>query len=187
MRLPTSQNIGLVYLISEFLLTVTHRSRGKGVRQDRSTLRVLWIVIAASVSAGIFVATRWRGAMFPHREVFALLGLIIFIIGIALRWWSINTLGRFFTVDVQIASDHELVERGPFRIVRHPSYTGGLLAFLGFVLTLGNWAAAVVVLLPIFLAFVRRMNVEEQALARSLGEPYVSYMSRTKRLLPFVY
>jgi protein-S-isoprenylcysteine O-methyltransferase len=107
--------------------------------------------------------------------------------GIALRWWAIVTLGRFFTVDVQIASDHELVDRGPFRLVRHPSYTGVLLAFLGFVLTVGNWAAGLIIMLPIFFAFVRRMNVEEHALTESLGDQYVSYMERTKRLVPFVY
>jgi protein-S-isoprenylcysteine O-methyltransferase len=187
MKVPSSQLIGFAYLISELLLAVTHRSRGTGVRQDRSTLRVLWIVIFASIGAGIFVATRWNGAIFPHREVFALVGFMIFVVGIALRWWAIITLGRFFTVDVQIASDHELVERGPFRLVRHPSYTGLLLAFGGFGLTLGSWAAAIVIMLPIFLAFVRRMNVEEQVLTQSLGDPYVRYMSRTKRLLPFVY
>ncbi len=187
MKLPTAQHIGFAYLISELLLTVTHRSRGNGVRQDRSTLRVLWMVIFASVAAGVFVAIRWRGATFPHREAFALAGLLLFVLGIALRWWAIITLGRFFTVDVQIASDHELVEDGPFRLVRHPSYTGGLLAFIGFALTLGNWAAALMIVLPIFCAFLRRMNVEEQALTQSLGDQYVSYMHRTKRLVPFVY
>ncbi|MFN2476674.1 MAG: isoprenylcysteine carboxylmethyltransferase family protein [Chthoniobacterales bacterium] len=187
MKVPSSQLIGLGYLISELLLTVTHRSRGTGVPQDRSTLRVLWIVIFGSIVAGIFVTTHWRGAIFPHREVFALVGLATFVIGIALRWWAIITLGRFFTVDVQIAADHELVERGPFRLVRHPSYTGGLLAFTGFALSLGNWAAALVTVLPIFLAFVRRMNVEEHALSTALADKYASYMRRTKRLVPFVY
>lgn len=185
MKLP--QAIGLAYLISEVLLTVTHRSRGSGVRQDRSTLRVLWLVVLCSVAAGLYVAVRWRAAIFPHPVFFATVGLVLFAIGIALRWYAIITLGRFFTVDVQIASDHELVEHGPFRAVRHPSYAGVLLAFLGFALTIGNWAAAVIILVPIFLALLRRMNVEEQALVTSLGDSYASYMRRTKRLVPFVY
>ena len=187
MKLPGPQHIGLAYFASELLLTVTRRSRGTGVRQDRSTLRVLWLVILGSIALGIFVATRWRGAVFPHPMVFRFVGLVLFAIGIALRWWAIVILGRFFTVDVQIASDHELVDRGPFRLVRHPSYTGVLLAFIGFVLTVGNWAAALVIMLPIFFALVRRMNVEEDALTQSLGDKYVSYMHRTKRLVPLVY
>jgi protein-S-isoprenylcysteine O-methyltransferase len=104
-----------------------------------------------------------------------------------LRWWAIITLGRFFTVDVTIEKDHELVERGPFRFVRHPSYTGVLVAFIGFALTLQNWGAILVVLVPIFIAFVRRMNVEEEALQGALGQRYAEYMKRTKRLVPLVY
>jgi len=98
-----------------------------------------------------------------------------------------TTLGRFFTVDVTIEKDHELVERGPFRVVRHPSYTGVLLAFVGLALTLRNWAALLVILVPIGAAFIHRMNVEEDALSRALNPHYAEYMKRTKRLVPFVY
>jgi protein-S-isoprenylcysteine O-methyltransferase Ste14 len=187
MSLPGPQYLGFAYLISEMLLTLTRRSRGDGVRQDRSTLRVLWIVITASVFVGVYVAIHARAAALPNRELCRLVGLVLFAVGIAIRWWAIVTLGRFFTVDVQIASDHELVERGPFRVVRHPSYTGVLLAFLGFALSLANWAALLVMLIPITAAFIRRINVEEQALSGALGERYRDYMRRTKRLIPGIY
>ena len=140
--MPLSLQLGLVYLISELLLTITRRSRSRtGTKQDRSTLRVLWMVIMASVAAGIYVAAHWPAAMLPHGRMFALAGVFLFVAGLLLRWWAIITLGRFFTVDVTIEKDHELVERGPFQMVRHPSYTGVLLAFVGFALTLHNWAA----------------------------------------------
>ena len=93
----------------------------------------------------------------------------------------------FFTVDVTIEKDHDLVEAGPFRVVRHPSYTGVLLAFLGLALSLLNWAALLVILVPIGAAFIHRMNVEEDALSHALGPRYAEYMKRTKRLVPFVY
>jgi protein-S-isoprenylcysteine O-methyltransferase Ste14 len=67
------------------------------------------------------------------------------------------------------------------------SYTGVLLAFVGFALTLGNWAALFVILLPIGVAFIHRMNVEENALSGALGPQYTDYMRRTKRLVPFIY
>ena len=187
MNLPGPHHIGLAYLVSELILTATRRSRGDGVRQDRSTLRVLWLVVTVSVAAGVYVATHFGAAALPNRDVWRLVGLVQFVLGIAVRWWAIVTLGRFFTVDVQIAKDHALVERGPFRIVRHPSYTGVLLAFVGFALSLANWAALLVITLPIFAAFIRRMNVEEEALTESLGASYLAYMQRTKRLLPGVY
>ena len=162
-----SLRLGLIYLVSELLLTLTRRSRSKtGTKQDRSTLGIIWLVIAISL---------------------AIAGVVLFAVGLLLRWWAIITLGRFFTVDVTIEKDHELVERGPFRIVRHPSYTGVLLAFVGLGLSLGTWAALLVILLPIGAAFIRRMNVEEDALSRALGPHYADYMKRTKRLVPFVY
>lgn len=183
-----SLQLGLVYLFSEVLLTATRRSRSRtGTKQDRSTLRVIWLVIMVSITAGVYLAARWPAAGLPHGEIFAPAGVFLFVAGLLLRWWAIITLGRFFTVDVTIEKDHELVERGPFRLVRHPSYTGVLLAFVGFALTLRNWAALLVILVPIFAAFIRRMNVEEEALSRALGSRYAEYMKRTKRLVPFVY
>ncbi len=180
--------LGLVYLISELLLTVTRRSRSRtGTKQDRSTLRVLWLVIMVSVAAGIYVAKHWPAAALPGVRSFAFVGVVLFVAGLLLRWWAIVTLGRFFTVDVTIEKDHELVERGPFRMVRHPSYTGVLLAFGGVALSLGNWAALLVILLPIGAAFIHRMNVEENALSDALGPQYTGYMRRTKRLMPFIY
>jgi protein-S-isoprenylcysteine O-methyltransferase Ste14 len=180
--------LGVVYLISELLLTVTRRSRSRfGTKQGRSTLRGVWLVIVVSVVAGIFVAKYWTAAAQPHQRNFVFAGVALFVIGLLLRWWAITTLGRFFTVDVTIEEDHELVERGPFRMVRHPSYTGVLLAFVGLALTLGNWAALLVILVPIGAAFIHRMNVEENALTGALGSQYTDYMRRTKRLVPFVY
>ena len=180
--------LGLIYLVSEILLTVTRRSRSKtGTKQDRSTLGVIWFVIASSITAGVFVAQNFPAAALPHRGMFACVGVVLFVAGLIPRWWAIITLGRFFTVDVTIEKDHEVVERGPFRILRHPSYAGVLLAFVGLALSLRNWAALVVILVPIGAAFIHRMNVEENALSRALGPRYAEYMKRTKRLVPFVY
>jgi protein-S-isoprenylcysteine O-methyltransferase Ste14 len=180
--------LGLIFLVSEILLTLTRRSRSPtGMKQDRSTLGMIWLVIAVSTTAGVFVAQNFGDAALLHGKAFATVAVTLFVAGLILRWWAIITLGRFFTVDVTIEKDHELVERGPFHIVRHPSYTGVLLAFVGVALSLGNWAALLVMLLPIGAAFVYRMNVEEEALSRALGPRYTDYMKRTKRLVPFVY
>ena len=187
--------LGLVYFASEVLLTVTRRSRTKtGEKQDRSTLGMIWVVIAISIAAGVFVAssrTLRAGVVglfdFPESNWIPAAAIGLFVAGLMLRWWAIVTLGRFFTVDVVMEKDHELVQRGPFRWVRHPSYTGVLVAFVGWAMTLGNWIAMAVVLVPIFVAFVRRMNVEEEALRGALGKPYADYMKRTKRLVPGLY
>ena len=190
-----SLTLGLIYLASELLLTITRRSRTKtGEKQDRSTLGLLWVVIGLSIAAGVYVArsrTLRSGVVglfdFPESDWIPVLAIAFFGAGLAVRWWAIVTLGRFFTVDVVIEKDHELVQRGPFRWVRHPSYTGVLVAFMGWAITLGNWVAMGLVLVPIFIAFVRRMNVEEEALRGALGERYAEYTRRTKRLVPGLY
>jgi protein-S-isoprenylcysteine O-methyltransferase len=190
-----SAKLGLIFFASEVLLTVTRRSRSKtGTKQDKSTLGMIWVVIGLSIWAGIFVAqsVSLRAGVvglfdFPESDWIPIAAVLLFAAGLILRWWAIVTLGRFFTVDVTIEKDHELVERGPFRWIRHPSYSGVLLAFVGWGMTLWNWAAMLVVLVPIFIAFVRRMNVEEKALRAALGERYEEYMRRTKRLIPGIY
>lgn len=187
--------LGLIYFASEALLSITRRGRSKtGEKQDRSTLRVIWVVIVASIMGGVFVARSSKLSADPHSifvlpaaDILALAGVVMFGLGLFLRWWAIITLGRFFTVDVVVEKDHDVVERGPFRLVRHPSYTGVLLAFFGWALTLGNWGAMLVVLIPIFAVFMHRMKVEEQALQGALGDKYVAYMRRTKRLVPGIY
>ena len=188
MRLPSAYLLGLVYFASELLLVITRHSRkSESSANDRNSLRFLWITILVSLWAGMLAAASWREATFPFKHAFAVAGLVIFIIGIVLRWYAIVQLGRFFTVNVAIAKDHQLVDSGPYRFVRHPSYTGALLAFVGFSLSLGNWAAAIIILVPIFVVFVYRMHVEERALIAALGEQYRSYRHRTKRLIPGVY
>ena len=112
--------LGLIYLVSEILLTLTRRSRSKtGTKQDRSTLGIIWLVIALSIDGGCFRRENFRAAALPHGRVLASASVVLVCRGIDLR--SVghhHAPGRFFTVDVAIEKDHELVERGPFRIVR---------------------------------------------------------------------
>jgi len=114
-------------------------------------------------------------------------GCALFVIGLGLRWYSIWYLGRFFTVTVAIHSRHEIIDTGPYRRIRHPSYAGALLAFFGLALTLDNWLSLALIVLPVTMAFRRRIRIEERALSNALGRPYTSYMQRTKRLIPGVF
>jgi protein-S-isoprenylcysteine O-methyltransferase Ste14 len=122
----------------------------------------------------------------------SVLGLIYVLseLGLTLKKrarYAIVHLGRFFTVNVAISSIHRLIDTGPYRFVRHPSYTGALMAFLGLALCLANRASLVILLVPVFLVFLRRMHVEERALLQAFGDQYRDYMRRTKRLIPAVY
>ena len=187
MKLPDPMWLGLLYAFSELWLGITHRSRGSAVSQDKKSLRVLWIVILASVFFGIQVAFWFPWAAMPHRALLRVVGFFVFVFGLVLRWYSIGYLGKFFTVDVAIHSGHRVIESGPYRFIRHPSYTGALLAFLGLGLSMGNWCSVAIFILPTLLAFLLRIKVEERALSEAMGEQYRSYQRRTKRLIPLIY
>jgi protein-S-isoprenylcysteine O-methyltransferase len=181
--------LGFVFMISEVGLGLARNSRGSHSRAaDRGSLLLLWVVIIISITlaysfAFSMPAARLGAAAAPLRVV----GLLLFIAGLALRWYAIVYLGRFFTVNVAIASDHRVIDTGPYRYVRHPSYAGALLAFLGLGLCLGNWLSIVCAVLPAFCAFLWRMRVEEAALVHGLGAEYREYMGRTRRLIPAIY
>jgi len=185
MRLPIPAILGLTYFLSEVILSLAKRSQAKVVSKDANSLRVLWIAIGVGVWLSIQAQSLWPRALLPSWCFEA--GVALFVIGLFLRWYSIIHLGRFFTVDVAIAADHQLVDTGPYRFVRHPSYTGALLAFIGFGMVMRNWASVLLISGPIFFAFLYRIHVEERALLAALGDRYRAYGKKTKRLIPFVY
>jgi len=114
------------------------------------------------------------------------LGIFLMFLGVLVRQWAIAVLGRFFSLTVRVAEDHRVVVKGPYRLVRHPSYTGVLITFIGLALAVQSWGALLVLLGVFSLSFGYRMRVEEKALLSELGEDYANYMKRTKRLIPYL-
>jgi protein-S-isoprenylcysteine O-methyltransferase Ste14 len=186
-HLPISALLGLFYGLSEAGLGFLKRSRDDSVDADRNSLRVLWLTILIAVTAGILASSRLPAAALGGGLPLFVVSCVLFATGLALRWYAIVYLGRFFTVNVAIHSGHEIIDTGPYRLIRHPSYSGALLAFLGLALGLDNWVSVALIELPVLWAFLRRMRIEERALANGLGRPYTDYMRRTKRLVPFIY
>ena len=187
MQLPSLPVLGAVWGVSECGLAFWRRSESDARSRDRHSLWLILFVDAVSIGAGILVARRVPAFGFPLWKVLNLVGLCLFASGLLLRWYSIVYLGRFFTTDVAIAEDHRLIDTGPYRVIRHPSYLGAMLAFLGFSLGFANWASFVIIIAPIFSALLWRIQIEEAALTEALGERYRSYVRRTKRLIPSVY
>jgi protein-S-isoprenylcysteine O-methyltransferase Ste14 len=178
--------IVFLWLGSEVIIGVTTIRRGGSRREDRLSGPVLVFGVALSVWLGVLLAKRVPGAdIAAGRDIAFALGAVIAVAGIALRWWAVVTLGRFFTTRVMTTADQTVVEKGPYRLIRHPSYTGGLVTILGVLLMSLNWIslACFVIALP---GFAYRIRVEERALVAGLGGPYSDYMRRTKRLVPYL-
>lgn len=107
--------------------------------------------------------------------------------GALLRWWSFVALGKYFTVVVRTRTDQSVIESGPYRVLRHPSYTGLLLMFAGVGLMLGNWAGTVAAVVLVLIAVVHRVGIEEKALVAELGDRYREFAARRARLIPYIW
>jgi protein-S-isoprenylcysteine O-methyltransferase Ste14 len=169
-----------------FELGVAIRTRGGGGRD----LSRLWLTLAVGMGLvlGQIAARRVSGLALPGPGWWPVaLGAAIFAPGLALRAWAVHELGRFFKLTVVVQPDHRVVDTGPYRLIRHPSYTGLLMVELGLGIMLGTWLSIAACLLPPLIAFVIRLLTEERVLARELGAPYRSYMERTDRLIPGVW
>lgn len=177
----------LVLGASETALALFKRARSGARSADRGSLATLWMVIVGAIVLAIVLSRAVPRADLVVPGYVGTCAAGIFFAGLFLRGWAIVHLGRFFTVNVAIASDHRVVNDGPYRLVRHPSYTGSLLEFLGLAVLLGNWLAGACLFLPVLVVLLWRIGIEEKALLGSLGEPYLDYMQRTKRLIPFLF
>lgn len=179
--------LSMVFFVSEIALSFFRRSKDGAQTKDRGSLWLLWVVLIIGVQLGAFASNAWPQTRLPHIELWQVAGCALMVTGFVLRWWSILYLGQFFTVNVAVHEGHRVVDSGPYRYVRHPSYTGALLAFLGLSFGFASWLSILLVMIPACFAYAWRMRVEERALATALGGAYESYMRRTKRLVPVIY
>ena len=172
--------------LADSLLLYTH-GRGAAVRRDRGTRVIVALALYLAIAAAL-AAARVPGLRVDANNWWTLgLGLAIVFLGAALRDWAIVSLGRYFRRQVTIEPGQHIVRRGPYRALRHPSYTGICLILAGFGLTFGSWVSAVVALLIVFVGLLPRIRVEEHALAQAFGPDYTTYATSTDRMLPHVW
>ncbi|NBP30707.1 MAG: isoprenylcysteine carboxylmethyltransferase family protein [Flavobacteriia bacterium] len=178
-----------VIVVSSWLLTelwYAWRLRDPQPKKtDESSLLILLGCVILGVSAGAWIAL-YLNTAFQQSNWIQGLALVLMAVGVIGRAWVISTLGKFFTVNVRIHQEHELKTDGFYRRVRHPSYSFLLLTFVGFCIQLNHWLAALAVMIPVLLAFQRRIVVEEKVLLTHFGNAYQEYMSKTKRLIPWI-
>ncbi|HEX2347130.1 MAG TPA: isoprenylcysteine carboxylmethyltransferase family protein [Ktedonobacterales bacterium] len=166
------------------------RLRAGARRQDRGSQALLIITITLGAALGVVAAYRVPGATITTnvvgRDILFWLGVALIYAGITFRLYAIHTLGAYFTTAVAIAPQQTVIDSGPYRLIRHPAYTGVLIILLGFALTCTNWLSLLLIPAGALLGLGYRMRVEERTLQEQLGKPYQEYMRHTKRLIPFV-
>jgi protein-S-isoprenylcysteine O-methyltransferase Ste14 len=177
----------LVWIVSEVLggavIPTMKRGGARVQRKSRGTgvlIYVAWVLvfgISASLGAsGVLLLPAW----------FTYVGDAVILAGVALRQWAIAVLGRYFSGVIGVQQDQKVVEAGPYHLVRHPSYAGVLLTLIGIATSMLSLAAVAAAFLLFWLGYGYRMLVEEKVLVSELGDNYVGYMKRTKRIIPFL-
>ncbi len=176
------------WVLPEVFAWKLRRPGGSAVIRDRDSLFLIsalwWIGI---VGGFLFSSFLPNAAIHWKQPTLFLVGVCFIMAGVMLRWYSVSVLGKYFTFNIAIQNNQVLVERGPYRYVRHPSYSGALISLLGFGLALGNWISLVFSFSCLVLAYAYRIPLEESALHSAFGEKYLQYQKKTWRLMPFVF
>jgi protein-S-isoprenylcysteine O-methyltransferase Ste14 len=177
-----------LWIVLETIGSSTKRSGDPSKARDRGSFRLimllLWLALGLDFALSFLVP---QATILWKRTSLFFIGITLMLAGMAFRFYAISVLGRFFTYDVAVHAGQTVIEDGPYRYIRHPSYTGALITLVGLGLALGNWAGLVALLSCMGTAYTYRISVEEAALVAALGEPYSQYMRRTRRLVPFLF
>ncbi len=176
-----------LWVLFEGGMNLRQRWKAHGGRLTDLTALVLaaciGVALAASLRVGRADPLPWPGGrVWPVAA-----GLLLAVLGIALRAWSIASLGRFFQYQIQIQSGHRVVTSGPYRYVRHPSYTGIALVVTGIALATGDVYSLLIAVAATALGLAVRIRAEERQLTKALGGEYEQFAAGRKRVIPGVW
>jgi protein-S-isoprenylcysteine O-methyltransferase Ste14 len=181
-------SVSALWILSELILDAAKFSRDKSHKRDRGSFAIINATIWTAIALGVFISINGLNAgvgeiklLDPYLFNF---GLLLIILGVFIRRIAILTLQRQFTVNVVIVKNHQIIDSGIYKHIRHPAYLGSLFSFLGLGISYQNWISLIVVFLPILISFLYRLRIEEQALIEHFNGDYLLYQKATKRLIP---
>lgn len=191
-RMTSIQHLWLLLGSSWAILemAVAYKTRLPCNRSDEQKFRsekLIWVVVIVSLIVAL-------GFKQLHLAVLPIdyfqrqgIALLLLTIGLALRFYAVLSLGRFFSTTAMTQPQHILIEHGPYHFIRHPAYTGLLLGFFAAGLAMGDLLAVLFLLCPVTYVLTQRIRVEEQGLVDHFGQVYCDYCYRTKKLIPWLY
>lgn len=147
-----------------------------------------WLITLSSLLMSLLILAVLHYRREPYLPDFLFpIGTLLMVIGILIRVWAVISLGKFFTMRVMIFSNHSIIEDGPYRWIRHPSYLGALVTTFGFGLASGYLMVLILFFLVVASALGYRMYVEERALNEKFGKEWVNYSSKTYAIIPWLF
>ena len=180
-------SFSILYALFEMLLSRWQKSkRTVLVTGDKGSFR--WLVISISFGYWLsYIAASMKFSRIPHWNIFFITGMCLAVTGLIIRISSVLTLSRQFTYTVTRIEDHELIDRGLYKFLRHPGYLGQLIIFLGVSVSLSNWLSITAMMIPVLAGYINRIFVEEKFMEKVMGQKYLDYKVRTWRLIPWVW
>ena len=182
--------VGLVWTVLSIAWVAGAFATKRALRAESAGARFVHVVSLVAAFALLFTA--WpplgplRRRFVPDSPGIGYLGLLLTLVGAAFALWARVSLGRDWSSAIEIKQDHILAQRGPYAVVRHPIYTGILLAMLGTALAVGTLRGLAAVGLAL-IAFLQRANVEEAFLTQQFGARYAEYKRQVKKIIPLVW
>jgi protein-S-isoprenylcysteine O-methyltransferase len=174
------------YLVTEIVLSIRTKRRADN-QIDRGTQQLVWILLASCFIIAWVPVVLDFGRLFILGGWLTWVGVAVMISGIIFRQYVIAVLGKFFTAQVQIQANHQLIKAGPYRYIRHPSYLGILVLALGLGIAVANWISLLLCILLPFIGIMQRIRVEEKELEKYFGKQYQDYRKSTWAFIPYIY
>jgi protein-S-isoprenylcysteine O-methyltransferase Ste14 len=186
----------LGYILIGFFLATEGRSRkgqqaqsldrGRFDRKSTAFVGVAWLLTGLGLLLAPLLNYFRIGSMISGSEA-GWVGLIIAAGGISVRWWANRTLGEYYTRTLLVTATQSIVQKGPYRMIRHPGYLGSILMWVGAGLATTNWIVLILAVVVLFTAYYYRIQAEEEMLTVAISQEYSQYKARTWKLIPFVF
>lgn len=175
--------LGIVWLVGAFATKPVERIQTRSSRFTHTLVFVLAALLLVRAPLHLGALSR---RFVPFSSIVGYIGLALTIVGLAFAIWARFYLGRNWSARVTIKKDHELVRSGPYAVVRHPIYSGIILALAGSVVGFGE-IRALLGFAVVIVGFVLKSRLEEKFMSEQFGEEYARYRQNVKSLIPFVW
>jgi len=179
--------VSYIYFFFEVFLNLRQKRKSNlTTSNDKGSLRLLYGSITFGYFLSFAIGITKLGRIYYWNTFFAI-GMSLFVIGLMIRIYSILTLRQFFIYSVAKVENHEIIETGLYKFIRHPGYLGQLTIFLGISISISNWLSIFAMMIPVLVGYLYRIKVEEGFMTEQMGENYINYQNRTKKIIPTIY
>jgi protein-S-isoprenylcysteine O-methyltransferase Ste14 len=179
--------ISYLYGFFEVFMNLRQRSKSKvTASRDKGSLWLLYSLITVGYALSFSIGVTKIGRIYYWNTFFAI-GMVLIVVGLMIRIHSILTLKQYFTYSIAKVENHKIIETGLYKFIRHPGYLGQLIIFFGISTSISNWLSIPLMMIPITIGYIYRIKVEESFLIEQMGESYLNYQERTKRIIPMLY